>query len=590
MMNFQFTNLNLTIENFHNSQWQEVINNSEKKDCFHYSKGFSKKLKETEQNNNVSPEHQITLLLLSRITYPKLKPESLDQPFATDVIEQIPDEYFIFLQDWVSHINDYELKARIADIIWIRKKNYRMAQLAIDNYLESAKSLEDPEHWTYSIDRIERAIRLAYQTNQKIQKQKVFEHIENVLQKYNGEDPLFLSAKLMEFLQEFKQGDPSIYAPLAEKLAKKAENKHNWSLARNYWCIAIGWYKKDKNINCERCASLNYAETYIQEAEDKINQSPPSYLVASRFLAKAIEALRNIGNNQKREEEIHLKLLDYQQKSTRELGLFSQEINLSNIAIQAINRVKRKKFDEAIYVLALDSKSPSKQDIKQQTKDLMENSLFYLFPSISINEMGKVIGINPSLEDEMCKIAVYHQNAQVYGIIEPMRNQINLEHYVKVSDFYSFVVDNPFIPRGREEIFARGLYSGLIGDFLVATHLLIPQIENSLRHVVKGMGKITSFLDTDKGGIQDEHIMSVLFDENKHLKDLEILYGEDIVFDLVCLLNRKGFGSNLRNNMAHGLLDINHFYTSSAVYFWWITLHLCCLHKISKNQSTDKNT
>jgi hypothetical protein len=583
-MDSLFPDITLSKDDFINCNWDEVVNISDEKKCNKYYLGFWNKAQEAEQNGNT--QLHITLTLLSGITSPALNSESTNKPFAyMDFIDKISSKHLVVLQDWIPYVTDAELKARVADVIWIRNRDYRMVQIAVDSYLESAKLLEHPKYWTSSVDRIERAIRLAYQANQKNHKHKVVTYIEDILDSYNGEDPLFFSAKLMELLQEFKLGNPSKYAPLAEKLAYSSEAEHNWHKARNYWQITIGWYRRNQNTSQERSASLSYAETYIKEAEDKINQTPPSYLAASRFFIKAIETLRNIGGNHKYIDEIHEKLLACQQESTTELQQFSRHLDVSDIANKAMEQVKDKQLHEAVYSLALMCKSPSVSDIRKQTEQIIEKSIFRdFFPPVMINEMGKVIGTSPTLEDEMYRNAIWYQNLQAQSVIEPARHQINLEHYVKVSDFYPLVVDNPFVPNGREEIYARGLHAGLTGDFIVATHLLIPQIEHSLRCLVKRKGAITSWLDK---GIQDEYIMSVLFD--KHEADLKSILGEDITFDLIGLLNRKGFGSNYRNLTSHGLISSNGFYTSRSVYLWWLTLHLCYLHIIPENNSTQIN-
>jgi hypothetical protein len=584
-MDSLFTNTPLSKDDFVNCNWEEVVENSGEKTCRSYSRVFRNKSQEAEQAGNT--KIQIALAILSGITFPALKSESPEQPFHyMEVIDNISEEYLTVLEEWVSDLSDYELKARVADILWIRnKRKYKMAQTAIDSYLESAKLLEHPERWPLSVDRIERAIRLASHSNQKAYIQKVVAHIESVLTKYNGEDPLFLSAKLMKLLQDFKEGEPSKYAPIAEKAARRSEAESNWHKARYYWEVAIVWHRKNKNPEQERLASLSYAETYVKEAEDKIKQTPPSYLDASRFLIQAIQALTNIGGNQRRIEEIHQTLLDYQQKSTLEMQRFSVKLDMSGIHGQIMDKIKGKKLNEALSTLAFLFNPTPVSEIKERTQEVIDSSIFKdCVTSIYVNDTGKIVGHNPSFEDEMYRTAVRFQYVQAEAIIEPARYQINLEHYVKISDFYSIVVNNPFVPRGREEIYARGLYAGLTGDFLVAAHLLIPQIEHSLRCLVKNRGKITSWLDK---GIQDEYIMSVLFD--KHEAELKEILGEDIAFDLIGLLNRKGFGSNLRNLMAHGLMNSNDFYTAPIIYLWWLTLRLCFLPLIPQINSTQTN-
>jgi hypothetical protein len=168
------------------------------------------------------------------------------------------------LNNWASEISDAELQARVADVLWTKKRKYQMAQLAVDSYLKSADILEHPEHWTSCVDRIERAIRLAKQINYNVD--TVVAHIESVLDNNNGEDPLLLSARLMEFLQDCKQGDPQKYAALAEKAAirKESQEQPSWHIARNYWKIKVGWHHLDKDEENERLAWLNLCETYVK--------------------------------------------------------------------------------------------------------------------------------------------------------------------------------------------------------------------------------------------------------------------------------------------------------------------------------------
>jgi len=65
-----------------------------------------------------------------------------------------------------------------------------------------------------------------------------------------------------------------------------------------------------------------------------------------------------------------------------------------------------------------------------------------------------------------------------------------------------------------------------------------------------------------------------------------------MVFDLRGLLIER-YGSNLRNDMAHGLLDYEAFYSGPAIYFWWLTLRLCCtpvIAAIRAAQRTEVNS
>lgn len=577
-----FPDIPLSKEDFVKLKCEDIVNKCEQRVCWHYHMPFWEKSQEAETSANT--EAQVAFALLTGITSPALNPESDHEPFAyMDFINSISDVYLNVLKDWASDILDAELRARVADILWVRKRDYLMAQLAVDSYLESASSLEDPEHWKLCVDRIERAIRLSRKSNQTSHFTKAVAHIEAVLDRYNCEDPLFLSAKLMELLQEYKQGEPSKYAAFAEKAAYRAEAEHNWRKARNYWEVKAQWHSLEKDANKKRTASLLFAETYVKESEDAINERmPPSYLAAAIHLQKAIEALRRIGGTKERVDELHKILLDYQQKSTAELIPISQEINISCLVAEAQNQVRKKDIHDALLTLAIKMGSPlSVSYLRKQAQEASDKYILgHLFPTLVMNEMGKVTARESSIKDKMFGQAVYYQQIQAAAVIEPARNQINLEHNVRISDFFPIVANNPFVPQGREYIYARGLHAGLIGDFLVATHLLPPQIEHSIRCLLYQKGFITSGLDDE--GIQDEHNINTFFRQRE--AELVQIFGEDLTFDLQGLLVQKGFGSNLRNTMSHGLIDNNGFFKPQVIYLWWLTLHLCCLPIYAQSQ------
>ncbi len=169
----------------------------------------------------------------------------------------------------------------------------------------------------------------------------------------------------------------------------------------------------------------------------------------------------------------------------------------------------------------------------------------------------------------MYKRSIVYQRSIATTIIEPARKQINLEHSVQLKDFLPIVENNPFVPPERVHLFAKGLYAGLTGDFYTSTHILIPQIENSIRYLLERKGVVTSGYDAQ--GIQKEYNLNKILDRPE-IKDI---FDEDTLFDLRGLLVEHS-RSNLRNLMAHGLLDDEAFSHPLMSYLWWVTLRRCC--------------
>lgn len=598
----------LTKGDFINSRWQDVVNSSERKDCSTYCNAFWKKAQEAEETGNF--REQAVFKLLATVTNAAIKPES-NEEFYADVFKNLTDEHLDFLSEIASEISDPELQARVADILWARRRDYQMAQLAVTAYLQSAIELENPKEGSCCFNRIERALRLARRIN--YQADTVVSQIEAVLDRCNGEDPLFLSVRLMELLQEHQQGDPTKYAALAEKAAKLATLAANSSdlegsslhrrKARDCWKIKAKWHRIKNDREKELEAFMFAAETYVEEAKDALKKVPPSYLDAVAHMEKAVVAFRSIRGTatettsaKMRSEEVHKLLLQYQEQSPKELIASSYKVDISGMVEQAKAHIRGKSFQDALFTLALlvaPTKVPElRQQVQEQAREFV---LSDFFPTRMMNEQGKVIARRPGSVHsnkpeeaeaatcfEMNRNAAYSQNLEAQALIEPARYQINLEHGVRLTDLLPIVSNSPFVPPGREYLFAKGLYAGLTGDFYTSTHILIPQIENSVRYLLWDRDTLPSALDNK--GIQNEHNLNTTL----YRPEITSIFDEDTLFGLKNLLVEHS-GSNLRNRMAHGLINDGEFLSPLMSYLWWFTLRLCCLPILRNQQRAEQS-
>ena len=277
-------NSELTKQDFEQCLWQKVIEESENKQCSTYSDNFFSKLHEAKENNNLKEQEMYALL--ASITSLYLDLDSREQPFKPKVVLQnsrsaalddINDYYLDLLKELVPDIVDAEMRARVADILWVRKREHKMAAIAVESYIESFKTLLIPDNWPPCVERIERALQLAALLGRKNKPfLNTIEAIEETLDKYNGEDPLFLSARLMKLLQEQRVGDPVKYAALSEKMAQRAEDQHDWNRARNYWECSATWHSMNKDPESKRESLISRAETYVKQSESALYNSSPS--------------------------------------------------------------------------------------------------------------------------------------------------------------------------------------------------------------------------------------------------------------------------------------------------------------------------
>lgn len=581
---------------FDKSNWQEVISSCDKKECFQYSTIFFDQAKEAESNGD--SKSKTIFQILGFITSPILR-ESKEKPFVLEEdFDNIKDLHLEILVTLIPDIFDAEMRARISDLLWIKKKDYKCALNAIDSYIESSKILEDPESWTSSFYRIRRAVDLAASLGKKSEKfETTIKHIEAILETYNGEDPKFLSIKIMELLQEYKKGDTEKYSLLSEKIALKAENDHDWWKAEHAWKTKAKWHRLAGEVDKEREALKRRVETYVKNAEDDINKNPPDYINACGRIENAIQEYRKIGNKEKRIESLHKLLLEYQSKSTLQMCPIPLEISIPEEQIEKAKEfVSGKTLQDAIFTLSSITHPPEISKLKENVEKIAtEYPMANLFYNKLVNEGGKQIGSGGSIlssnpherevatNNNMFKHAKIHHQFIYLGLIEPAKQQIIQDHdVITIQDLFPLVFNNPFVPVGREFIYASGLFAGLNGDFLTSIHLLIPQLENSIRYILTNNGIIVSGLD--QNGTQNEYDLNITL----KMKELNEIMPEDIVFDLRGLLIER-YGSNLRNRMAHGLIDYNEYKFSLEIrYLWWLTLSLCYLWKVTSRCSSEE--
>lgn len=123
--------------------------------------------------------------------------------------------------------------------------------------------------------------------------------------------------------------------------------------------------------------------------------------------------------------------------------------------------------------------------------------------------------------------------------------------------------ESRFIPEERKYIYAEGLYAGFKNDFLLASHLLIPQIENSLKFIAE----------------QNQIVISRLADEMQYdntlggtLEKIKGITDSDLHKELIGFLADSN-DINFRNELCHGLMNpmlINHY----GIYLWWLSLKM----------------
>ncbi|WPU91862.1 DUF4209 domain-containing protein [Mucilaginibacter sabulilitoris] len=194
-----------------------------------------------------------------------------------------------------------------------------------------------------------------------------------------------------------------------------------------------------------------------------------------------------------------------------------------------------------------------------------DGPLARFFPAqVKVNEKGAQIG-HAGVEDASLNLAREFYRERMIIFIQLLKNQMDIYETLDKQFVFGMVetVQSPFIPEDRTYIFSMGIYEGFNNNFIVAAHLLLPQLENSLRNLaVKAGINTTTYEKKD----QHENMLGGI------LEKIEGLAKPDVLGELKNFLIDTS-SVNFRNELLHGLMNtvlVQHY----SKYFWWLMLKL----------------
>jgi hypothetical protein len=585
--------------------WQDVIKASATKEMFSYHSLFNEAVKNCQNVGDllgVKVYRFLGGLTSWRLNYDD--PSDKYLPLFDGAISpaDYQDEDLDVLEEILPEILDAEFKSRAADLLWLyrKKKKPDHARIATESFLIAASALEDGRLDCIFTDRIKRAVQLsAILGKEKDLFKSAVSHVNVLILKYSQTGKQWVCGDLMNILLEFGEGNATELSTLCGNTATHFQAQSDFIWAQYYWRLQSQWLRLAKDQDASRLALVNEAEAIVLEADAATKRKIPSFGAAKGILARGIEALRRVQGDKNRIEELRQLHAEYGKKSLLDMGTIQIPMPDGSQAVQtAISAVAGKCLQQGL--LSVATFPPTNVKLLRQNLIQGNHPEFLLIGAAYCNEDGKTVGstegVSPTEIQEahvMAKMFLMARTQWDYmaqNAILPALAKMNSEHNVGLKDFVFILLHNPFVAPGREDILARGLLAGFRGDWLTVAHLMPPQIEHMLRFILAQQGKLTSSLDHD--GIEKEYSLGkILCDAPDLVAAIEASLGEDLVFDLRGVLIEKP-GANLRNRMAHGLMNGVAFYDTTVVYVWWLVLKLCSLPIFSylEQQKAAKNT
>ena len=496
-------------------------------------------------------------------------------------LEDMSEDDFLFLKGLSYEKLPLALRARVTDILWVTRKNYLAGQKAAESYLQLFVNLFDPVQWIVCINSIRRAITISAQLGKKEELfLSVCDSAFKKLLELDGRDPLFLSISLIGILSEQKYREADDYLSIADKIIKSAKESsfiRKVETAYETKRKLLVWKKDD---TAAQSCQIDLARYYEKEADYVIDKDIQGLFDAVRYLEKCIPIYRN-NSLPLESERIQRKLLDYKKRIPSAMIPMNVTIRSDGLYQQVLKNLEDLSFEESIIRLIQSTSFFTKDFLKkkvleEQKKFLSKN----LFGDSLIDAEGQtIINIPPLdiadpekdlqlLEMHMHKAALdlelYAGETVLRWSIEKLKQDFEFE----CNDLMFLVKNNPIIPEGREEIFCQALYMGLRGDYYTALHILAPQTENLFRHIAKSVGGLVITFEDDH--TSKSKTLTSVFD----IPELVDCYDPDYLFLFKGLMNERS-GANIRNEIAHGIMDPGKGNSGIGIYFVCAVLKLC---------------
>jgi len=494
------------------------------------------------------------------------------------------------LAGFLDQIEHPSLRARVGDVVWYNdRRQGQAASTAIDAYCEAVRGRLDG---TYAprFDDIDRILDLVDWLHRALQihalsrrRKPISDTIVRTLAMLY--DRALATSQYVAFEKTARLGvqygllEWGKVGPDAKRLAEGRTGGDYAMAIQGVWNLAAQAYDRLKDKDAKRrCHERSVDETL------RMREQVGSASAKAFWTRKAIGELRAARGFRERIEALRVELRDLQDASLDEFGEFSVPLDLSEERKGTIELFEGLTLPDILLQFAMLATSPKIEELQAQAEESRKTSVLgSLFGASFSDSEGKTVAETPpasaegAIEGEHLKTQSlqwfdFFRHQIVSGFIEPARQTVMARFPLEERHFAPIVGMSPFVPPGHQHLFGLAFARFWQGDFASAAFLLIPQLENSLRHVLLNANRDSSKIKPDL--LQEDRSLSGLLENQRD--ELEAVFGPDLVFEIDLLFHYKP-GPALRHQVAHGKMSAGACYHPSGVYACWLLYRLTCL-------------
>jgi hypothetical protein len=582
------------------SWWEDVLVAASLDSPFEPAELLSLHLERAAADQAVTGFQEQVLQVLAMATSAMLNAEEWDEPFKPAiefggkrslVPADLGSDQVALLARIAPLVQRDDLRARVADVAWFYgdRSDVAMLDRAVDAY--RAAPLTGDGWFSAGKDAWVRALELVIRrgADGQVRLQEMSDALKaQVLagQLADNFRPVDVAQTLREHGRVDAVGRAEVCSALFALAAQAAtEAPLHARLSRHLEREAVAWLG-GTDQEAANAATERIARTYIAEADARIKTAPNAgALVEGLFLEKAIAVLRTVPRSYRVAhgledlvDELRIRLRDSREASLEQMMVFrSDPVDLTQAVSYARKTVSghADRFD-ALAAFATLAPPLDEAKTRQTAEEMLDGTISHTFRSSTLSSDFRKVAASPGSSgqideavvwSEMTKVVIHNAQFIGKGIIAPALEVLSAEHRFGRSWLVSLCAESPTVPEGHEMLWGTGFALGLASNHGAAVSMLVPQLEQVVRVMLRRNDVHTLFVD--EHGVESEKSLNALLD----MPETDAIFGSGMVMEMKAMLVVQG-GPNLRNDVAHGLLNDRSAWSYSALYMWWFCLRL----------------
>lgn len=338
---------------------------------------------------------------------------------------------------------------------------------------------------------------------------------------------------------------------IAHRAAKRFLDEKNYHLQRSLLNASLGLcnltdISKDEKLKLKKQIQLIIAASHEAEADNAFKEN--NGLVAVKWYEDAQKIYQQVGMP-KKVKELGEKIRE--SSKMIQWKTISTTIRLPQLDFEGKNSTELVRLISQFKAII-----PDQLRIEQLARESMkDNPLLSILPATHYgrkNPIGHTSDNESKLRSEIKLQTLQHIKFAEHWFADAIQK---LEEQKRISevDFTNFISSFGLHDKDSLEFLRSGIKHHFNQDYVASIHILIPQVENTLRLLLNSHGISTIKVDGKEMTIMDSQMGGILDND-----DVVKVLGNDFTSYLQIKFTDTE-GINLRNEVAHGLLPLKEF-------------------------------